>query len=300
MATVKADLTGLQAMVTGATNGIGEVTARELARMGAKVVIVGRNTDKARRVTAEIKSVTGNKNVSYMIADLSSLGDVRALAEAYMAQYDHLHILVNNAGAFFNDFQKTVDGYEKTFALNHLNYFLLTNLLLPILKASGTPQRKARIVNVSSNAHYQPRALNFDNLQGEKNFSGFTAYSASKLENVMFTYELARRLEAENANVTANVLHPGFVASGFGKNNGGLVKMAMSFLHLFAIDNDKGAETSVYLAASPQVEGVTGKYFEKSAEKRSSDASYNVEAQKRLWELSEELTGLREAATTDA
>lgn len=290
---------GKVVLVTGATNGIGEVTARELAGQGATTVLVGRNEDKTRKVVESIKQETGNANVDYLIADLSIMDQVRGLAEAFKAKYDQLHVLVNNAGALFTSRHLTSDGYEMTFALNHLNYFLLTNLLLDVLKSTGTPDAKARIINVSSSAHY-PAKMDFDNLNGEKRFSAMGAYTVSKLENVIFTYELDRRLKEDGANVTANALHPGVVNTGFGKNNdgfsGAVAKGIMAVLRLFQISADQGAETTLYLATSPDVENVSGRYFEKSKQKKSSTESYNQDHWRRLWEMSEDMTGLRQHA----
>ena len=291
-----ADMSGQVVLVTGATNGIGEVTAHELAKMGATVVIVGRSADKTGRVQAEIKAATNNPNVDVIIADLSQLAEIRKVAETFKATYDRLDVLVNNAGAVFTGYQQTVDGNEMTFALNHLNYFLLTNLLLDTLKASGTPEHQARIVNVASAAHSSAK-LSFPNVQKTADtFNGLSAYNQSKLMNIMFTYALARRLEAEGAPVTVNALHPGLVSTGFGKNNGWLSRAIISLLKPIAKNATDGAETQIYLASSPDVEGVSGKYFDKSQPVKSNDVSYNVEDQERLWKLSEELVNLEGVA----
>lgn len=286
-------------LVTGATNGIGEVTARELARMGATTIIVGRNETKAQQVVETIKQQTGNAQVDYLIGDLSVMDQVRQVADAFKTKYDRLDVLVNNAGAMFTSRHLTSDGYEMTFALNHLNYFLLTNLLLDLLKASGTPESKARVVNVSSAVHTSAK-MDFDNLNGEKSFNAINAYALSKLENVIFTYELARRLKKDGASVTVNALHPGVVSTGFGKNNdgfiGGLAKIATTLMRPMQISPEKGAETSIYLASSPQVENVSGRYFDKSKQKESSAESHNRDYWLRLWEISEELTGLKQHA----
>jgi NAD(P)-dependent dehydrogenase (short-subunit alcohol dehydrogenase family) len=279
-------------LVTGATNGIGKVTAQELANKGATVVIVGRNRAKTEETLNDIKAQSKNNNVDMLLGDLSSMADVRRIAEEFKRKYNRLDVLVNNAGAVFVQRQETVDGYEMTFALNHLSYFLLTNLLLDVIKASAP----ARIVNVSSEAH-MTGPLKFDDLQNKNNYGGmggFGPYGQSKLANVMFTYELARRLQG--TNVTANVLHPGFVASGFGKNNTGWMRFVMRILHNFAISEADGAKTMIYLASSPEVEGVTGKYWDKSKPVKSSTVSYDEAAQRRLWEISEQLTGLTTGA----
>jgi NAD(P)-dependent dehydrogenase (short-subunit alcohol dehydrogenase family) len=239
-----------------------------------------------------IQQETHNPKVDYLLADLSSIQQTRAVAEAYQARYDRLDVLVNNVGAIFLSRGETVDGFENTFALNHLvGYFLLTHLLLDVIKDSAP----ARIVNVSSNAHYRGR-IHFDDLQLEDGYSAMKAYSQSKLANVMFTYELARRLEG--TGVTANALHPGVVASNFMvTNNPGWTKILRKIFNLFSISLAKGAETSVHLATSNEVAGVTGKYFEACTEKRSADASYNQAHQQRLWTASERLAGLRQASS---
>lgn len=285
-------------MVTGATNGIGEVTAHALAEMGATVIVVGRNEEKARHIVDTLQRETGNGNVEYMVADLSVMDEVRRLAEEFQSKYNRLHVLVNNAGMLFTNRETTPDGYEKTFALNHLNYFLLTNLLLDTIKASGTPERHARIVNVASNVHSGGK---FDerNLQSAKGiFNGLGAYSNSKLFNVMFTFELARRLKEDAANVTANTLHPGVVRTGFGKNNGGIsglmAKLVMLVMSPFAISPKEGAETQIYLATSPEVEGVSGEYFDKKQVKRAATQAHDQAAQRRLWAISAEMVGLKE------
>jgi NAD(P)-dependent dehydrogenase (short-subunit alcohol dehydrogenase family) len=278
-------------LITGATNGIGKVTALELAKQGYTVVIVGRNPTKTQATVSEIKLQSGSSTVDALIADLSSLAEIRRLADEFRQRYSRLDVLVNNAGAFYASRQESVNGYEMTFAVNHLAYFLLTNLLLDMLKASAP----ARIVNVSSDAHKGAK-INFDDLQSTQNYGaqGFGAYGVSKLANILFTYELARQLEG--TGITVNVLHPGLVATGFGTNNGGLMKLAMRFIHRFSISPEQGADTIIYLASSPEVEGVTGKYWVKRKAIRSTDVSYNEADQKRLWNVSAEMTGLAEPA----
>lgn len=286
--TQEPNLEGKAALVTGATDGIGLVTARELARMGAAVTIVGRNEAKIRQAVDVIRSAVG-QTVATILADLSSLDGINSAAEAFLERNDRLHILVNNAGAFFNRRETSVDGFEKTFALNHLAYFLLTHRLLATIKASAP----ARIVNVSSGAHFAAR-LNFEDLQNERAYSGFAVYGQSKLANIYFTYALARRLEG--SGVTVNCLHPGFVATNFGKSNGGLLKPIFALLQLAALTPERGAQTSIYLASSPEVEGVSGKYFDNCRAVNSSPVSYDREAAERLWQISLELTGLRDPA----
>jgi NAD(P)-dependent dehydrogenase (short-subunit alcohol dehydrogenase family) len=281
------NMQGKTVLISGATNGIGKQSALELAKMGAQVVIIGRNKAKTEETLHEIQTGSGNKDVHALIADLSSMAEVRRVAGDFRKQFSRLDVLLNNAGGVFSTRQETVDGYEMTFALNHLSYFLLTNLLLDMLKASAP----SRIVNVSSDAQ-SGGVLDFNDLQLKNSYSmsGFKAYAQSKLMNVMFTYELARRLAG--TGVTANVLHPGFVNTGFGKNNRGLMQMIMGLITVFAIKVEDGAKTSVYLASSPEVEGVTGKYFDKSKARQSTAVSYDETAQKKLWEISEQLTGI--------
>lgn len=285
------DLKNKIVLITGATNGIGKVTALELAKMGASVVIVGRSPSRTEATAREIKAAAKNEAIDTLIGDLSSMADVRRIADEFKSKYQRLDVLVNNAGAVFNTRQESADGYEMTFALNHLSYFLLTNLLLDTLKASAP----SRIVNVSSDAH-RGFTLDFDDLQNKKLYGmgGFGAYGRSKLANILFTYELAQRLAG--TGVTANVLHPGFVATGFGHNGSPLMGYVMSVIQrLFALTPEQGAETTIYLAASPEVEGVTGKYFHKSKAAQSSSQSSDKDAARRLWEISDTLVGLESA-----
>ena len=270
-------------LVTGGTNGIGLVTARELARMGAQVTIVSRNAEKCAKVAEAIRTKTGNP-VDIIAADLSTLVGINEAAAAFKHRHTHLQVLVNNAGALFFRRELTSDGYERTFALNHLNYFLLTILLLDLLKASAP----ARIVNVSSGAHLKA-SIDFDNLQGEESYQMMKAYGQSKLANVLFTYELARRLKG--SGVTVNALHPGTVATGFARNNGLLFNLGTKVAGLFFRKPAQGAQTSIYLASSPEVEGVTGKYFFDCQAVESSPLSHDQALAERLWQVSLKLTG---------
>ena len=273
---------GKTVIVTGSTNGIGYVAARELARKGAQMVLVSRSAEKCAQSVEKIKKETGNTQVEFIAADLSTNAGVQETAHEFKKRHTRLDVLLNNAGAMFMSRQVSSDGVEMTIALNHLNYFHLTILLLDVLKASG----QARIVNVSSDAHRGGK-INFDDIQFKKGFSGFKAYSQSKLANVLFTYEMARKLEG--TKVTANALHPGFVDTGFGKNNGGLIKFAMGLLKPMQRKAVEGAQTSIYLASSPEVEGVSGKYFSDSKAVASDPASYDQAAAEKLWQLSLEM-----------
>ena len=281
-------------LITGGTNGIGKVAALELARKGATVIIVGRNAAKTAQLVEEIKAVTGSKTVDSLLGDLSSQADVRRVAAEFKQKYTRLHVLLNNAGVLNMDRQLSVDGIEMTFALNHLAYFLLTNLLLDTIKASAP----ARIINVSSAAHTNGR-VDFDNLQGERRYRGMLAYSTSKLENILFTVELARRLAG--TGVTVNALHPGFVNTGWAKNGNGLMPKLMALITpLVARTPEKGAETSIYLASSPEVETITGKYFFDCKPKQPTVQATDMAAAKKLWEVSAQLVKLAEVVPAGA
>lgn len=283
------NMQGKTVLVTGATNGIGKVTATELAKMGAQVVIIGRSAAKVDATLNEIRAKSGGKaQVSALVGDLSLMSEVRRLAAEFRQQHSRLDVLVNNAGGVFSERKVTAEGLEWTFALNHMSYFLLTNLLLDLLKASAP----SRIVSVSSGAHTMGK-LNFDDLQNEQNYNmgGFRAYSQSKMMNIQFTYALARRLAG--SGVTANVLHPGAVATGFGMNNGSLMLRLFGLFRPFMLTPEKGADTMIYLASSPEVEGVSGQYFDRRKSIRSVAYSYDEAAQERLWEMSEQIAGIR-------
>ncbi len=286
-------MTGRICLITGANNGIGKETAVGLARLGATVLMTSRDPVKGEAALAEVSERSGSDNVELMRCDFGSLASIRGLDSGFRERHDKLHVLVNNAGAFNASRSETADGYETTFGVNHLGCFLLTNLLLDLLKA-GAP---SRIVNVSSRAHLRSE-MDFNDLNSERRYSGMRAYARSKLANVLFTYELARGLEG--TGVTANCLHPGVVRSGFGKNNSGLVKVAFNIFQLvgrpWLLSPDRGALTSIYLASSPDVEGVSGKYFADSHEEPSGPASYDEDAQRRLWQISAEMVGLKAVA----
>lgn len=273
-------------LVTGATAGIGEVTARELARMGAVVVGVGRSADRCADSARRIREATGSADVEFLVADLSQQAHIHRLADEFRRRYGRLDVLVNNAGAYFNTRQVSADGIEMTMALNHLNYFLLTHLLMDALKAGD----RARIVNVSSDAH-RMATIDFDDIEGQRRYSGWRMYGQSKLANILFTRELARRLNG--AGITANALHPGFVATRFGHNNSGLTSLAMKALQkVAALTPEQGAQTSLYLATSPEVAGVSGGYFNNRRAVSPSAAAQDDQAAARLWAWSLDKTGL--------
>jgi NAD(P)-dependent dehydrogenase (short-subunit alcohol dehydrogenase family) len=274
--TLNMSMQGKICLVTGANSGIGKATAMGLAQRGATVVMVGRDREKGEAVQREIKTKSGNEAVDLLLADLSSQESVRQLVENFLQRYTQLHVLINNAGMTSLRRRETVDGLERTFAVNQLAPFLLTNVLLDVIKASAL----SRIINVSSGAH-EAGHINMDDLQSEKKY--MRAYGQSKLALVLFTYELARRMQG--TGVTANCLHPGFVATNFGQNGTGPIgRGVMNVISRFGISPEEGAKTSIFLATSPEVKGVTGKYFVKSIPKRSAPISYDVTLQRQLWE----------------
>lgn len=277
---------GRVCIVTGATNGIGEVTATALVKMGATVVIIGRNEDKAKATITKIQSAVANADVGYLIADLSLMSQVKRVADEFRATYDRLDVLVNNAGMIFEKRIITSEGLEMTFALNHMNYFYLTNLLLDRLRATGTASQKARIINVASEAHRFGN-LNFDDIQNEKGYFGPRAYGHSKGMNIMHAYELHRRLSTENAPITVNSLHPGTVRTGFGQNNRGIMKYITQILGRFGLSPEQGADNSIYLASSPDVADVSGQYFIKREAKSPNSFVQNPDHWQRLWTYSE-------------
>lgn len=271
-------------MVTGANSGIGKELSRELARMGANVVLVCRSKEKGDDTIDEISRDTGSRSLELMIADLSSLSSVRKLASDFTKTHDKLHVLVNNAGLIVGKRNVTEDGLEETFQVNYLSHFLLTNLLLDTLKKSAS----SRIVNVSSSAHYSGHIV-FDNLNGERKFSTMRAYGNSKLEQVLFTYELANRLQG--SGVTVNVVHPGAVRTHWG-DEGGLWSVGIKIARPFLISPAKGAMTPLFVATSPKLEGVSGKYFSNMKEEMSSKESYDKSTASKLWEESMKLSHL--------
>ncbi len=273
-------------LITGATSGIGQETARALAQQGMTVVIVGRNEQKTAATVAAIKAAAGNPNVTYLLADFADQASIRRLAAEFKERYDRLDILINNAGAFYATRQENAAGHELTFAVNHLGYFLLTNLLLDRLQASAP----ARIINVSSDAH-QWGKIDFSDLHFTRGYGSMKAYSRSKLANLHFTFELARRLAG--TGVTVNALHPGFVATNFGANNMGFAGPLLKWLiNRVALSVEKGAKTMIYLATAPAVAEETGKYFVKNWAIAAAPVAYDEVTAQRLWEVSAVMTGL--------
>jgi len=257
--------------ITGSTDGIGRQTALDLARMGATILLHGRNHEKAKVVLREIKDTTKNKKVKIFTADLASRSQIRSMTEEIHNQCDHIDVMINNAGVFLTSRRTTEDGLEMTFAVNHLAPFLLTLLLLDLIE-KGAP---SRIINVSSMSHSS--SIDFNNLQGERGYSGYDSYSRSKLCNILFTYELAERLDGKG--VTVNCLHPGVINTKLlraGWRGGSPVT--------------EGSKTSVYLASATELDTVSGKYFVNEAQTKSSSISYDRDVRKRLWKISEKLT----------
>ncbi len=284
-------MAGKTCLVTGATRGIGRVAAVELARQGATVVLVGRDRARAEAAAAEARAAAGEGGgpIGILIADLALMSEVRRLAADFKAGHDRLDVLVNNAGAIFDRREVTAEGFEKTFALNHLAYFLLTHELRELLLANAP----ARIVNVSSRAHRAGR-LDFADLQLTRGYTAWRAYAASKLANILFTRELARRLAG--TGVTANALHPGLVATNFGHDRFGLISLLLRFARPMMIGEAEGAATTLHLATSPLVAGVTGEYFADCTATRPEPQALDDAAAQRLWAETERLLGLAPAA----
>lgn len=270
-------------IITGANSGIGKATTIDLAKMNATIVMMCRSKERGEEAQKEIIELTGNKKVDLFLCDLSSQESIRKFVSEFKSKYQKLHILINNAGVMLSKRGVSVDGFEMNFAVNHLAPFLLTNLLLDALKNSAP----SRIINVSSAAHRMAK-MDFDDLQSEKmKYRLMKIYGASKLALMLFSYELSRRLEG--TSVTVNTLHPGLVNTNLGQDQS---SFSQGFGKLFFKKPEKGAETSIYLASSQEVEGITGKYFAKKQQKQSSEESYNEDYAKRLWKLSAEMTQL--------
>ena len=277
-------LTGKTVVLTGATSGIGRATALELADEGARLILVGRTPERCEETLAEIRRRTGRDDAVMLRADLSSLKEVRRLADEVLASADRVHVLLNNAGVTLHRRQLTVDGLEGTFATNHLAYFLLTGLLLPRLRESAP----ARIVNVASDAHRFGR-LDLNDLQNEQRYRALRVYAQSKTANLLFTQELARRIAG--SGVSANALHPGGIRSNLGRSEGKALEAVRKLVGLFLKSPEEGARTSLYLACSPEVEGVSGRYYAKCRERTPAAHARDPELARRLWERSEALTG---------
>jgi retinol dehydrogenase-14 len=278
-------MAGRTVLVTGGSGGIGRATALGLATMGTHLAITGRDRGRTERAAGEIRAAGGGQ-VDVFVADLSCQSEVRRLADEVLQRLSRIDVLVNNVGGYWNTRHVTADGLERTFALNHLAPFLLTNLLLDRLQQSAP----ARVVTVSSSAHAQGR-IDFDDLQGERSWSGARAYSQSKLANVLFTYELARRLQG--TSVTANALHPGVARTAFGAEDpAGVQRLLVPFMRPFMKAPAQGAATSIHLASAPDLEQVTGRYFANSKPKRSSERSHDQATAARLWQVSADLVGL--------
>ena len=275
-------------MITGTSTGIGKAIALGLAKMGAKVVMVCRSRERGQMALAEIKRESGNHSVDLLLADLSSQASIRQLVAHYKTEYPSLHVLINNAATIPQERIVTDDSLETQFAVNHLGYFLLTNLLLDLLKSSAP----ARIVNVSSQAH-RGVSIQFDDLQSEHSYSPRRVYARTKLANVLFTYELTRRLHG--THLTVNCVHPGVIATKLLGDYVGVPKALQFVTRIAGISPEKGALSPLYLASSPDLEGITGQYFVNRKEVRSSSVSYDRTAARRLWQVSAQLTGLPEA-----
>ena len=290
MANTSWSLQGRTCLITGITQGIGRITAQELAPTGCRLLLVARDPHRGAAVVDELKAKSKNPQIELLLADLSRMADVRKLAANVKSRTDRLDVLINNAGALFMSRQLSPDGFEMTFALNHLAYFLLTQELLPLIEKTASDHDFARIINVASNAHHRAGSLDFDDIMHERSYNGFQVYCRSKLANLLFTFELARRLQQRGVhNVSVNCLHPGFVASGFGHNNSPLMQVVMKIAGVFAISPEEGAKTTLYLATSPDVQRETGRYFAKSRPARCSRDANDLDTARRLWDLSEKL-----------
>jgi NAD(P)-dependent dehydrogenase (short-subunit alcohol dehydrogenase family) len=270
-------------LITGATSGIGEATAIDLAKKGANIFFIARNNLKAQNLSDKIESISGKRS-KFFIADLASLKNIKDSALEFISLDIPLHVLLNNAGLINNNRKETVDGFEEVFSINHLAYFYLTHLLLDKLK-EGTP---SRIINVSSGAHAFVKGFNFDDVNSLKEYKPFKVYGYSKLANILFTKKLSQVLE--NENITVNCLHPGVVGTGFGQNNGIFSKILFNLSKPFMRSSEKGAETSIYLCSSPDVSDVSGQYFYNCKIAKTTKWARSEEDADRLWNLSKELT----------
>jgi NAD(P)-dependent dehydrogenase (short-subunit alcohol dehydrogenase family) len=280
---------GKTVLITGGTSGIGKATAVAMAAMGADVVITGRNAERGEAAVEELEGQSTGGAVELILADLFLQSEVRRLAETVLERHDRLDVLANNAGLVQSKRTETPDGIETTLAINHLAPFLLTNLLLDRLKESAP----GRVITTSSEAQ-RWGSMDFGDLQSRRRYRGFPVYGMTKLANIMFTYELAERLKG--TGVTANCLHPGGVGTNFGKNNGGPMALFFRAFKPFMRSPEQGADTLIWLASSPEIDGVSGKYFSDRKEIEAKEIAYDPDARRRLWEISEDLTGLKVAA----
>ncbi len=277
------NLTNKIALITGATSGIGLASAKALAKMGAELYLVGRNSQKGKKTLQNIKSETGNQNIHLIVGNLSSLMEVIKIAQTFLSHKKPLHILLNNAGVYNTTRKLSIDGYEEMFAVNHLSHFLLTNLLLERIKSSSP----ARIINVASGAHMLIKNINFDDLSFENGFKSLKVYSHSKLANILFTYELAKALKS--SDITVNSVDPGEVGTNLGSQNGLFGKIISPLMKLFLQSPEKGAKTSIYLCSSSEVEGISGKNFRNCKEKQPKPWATNEETAKKVWDISKRL-----------
>lgn len=278
---------GKTVVVTGGTSGIGEVAAFELARKGARILLIARDHTRGADTLAKLRAANPAAAHTVQYGELSSIADMKRVATSIAAGEPKIDVLINNAGAVFLARHESVDGLELTFATNHMAYFVITNILLPNLKAAGN----ARIVSTASDAHRSGR-VDFDDLQSKKHYSSFGVYGTSKLQNILFSRELARRLEG--TDVTSNCLHPGFVGTRFGQNNAksGFMKMVAKIAMSFGIRPEEGAKTIIYLASSPEVEGKSGGYYYKCKLAAPTAAAQSDADAKRLWDISHDLSGV--------
>lgn len=277
-------------VVTGANSGIGKETAVALAAQVNQLVMVCRNLEKGKAAQAEIIKRSNNNHVDLMLCDFSSQASIRDFGAAFRKKYDAIDVLVNNAGAIFGDYTKTVDGIEQTFAVNHLGYFLVTHELLDLVKKG----KDKRIVNVASFAHTFVKKIDFDNLQGEKSYKQMANYGLSKLMNIYFTKVLANKMLQEQTGITVNCLHPGTVYTGFGSSGSKFFQKLIKIGGPLLMSPQNGAKTSIYLASSPAVKDITGEYFDKKKVKKTSKLAENMDYAKRIWDLSKELTGVQD------
>lgn len=273
--------------ITGANSGIGLEAARALAKCGHEIIMICRSQERGEQARKELIEDTGNASIHLELCDLSLMRDIHQFGPTFVQRYPKLDVLLNNAGAIFGERSETEEGLERTFALNHIGYFLLSHYLLPALEQAT----EGRIVNVSSEAHRMAK-VDFDDLQYQEGYSQWRSYGDTKLYNILFTRELSRKLKAKG--ITVNALHPGFVYSNFGDQASGFFKLIYPILRLFMITAEKGAQTSIYLADAPGVKGITGEYFSKKRSKKTSKAAYDKDMAKRLWEESLRITGIKD------